>query len=91
MSTEDGERCRRPKEMIKRNKPDFCVAMRQWMTIQSTSPIDSHPSELHTMNPLQSVEKCNSRLARLWRLEKGRTINSDYYIALLDPLKSEIK
>ncbi|KAF7266605.1 hypothetical protein GWI33_020106 [Rhynchophorus ferrugineus] len=35
------------------------------------------------MNPLQSVGKPNSRLVR-------RTINSDYYIALLDRLKDEI-
>ncbi|KAF7265909.1 hypothetical protein GWI33_020655 [Rhynchophorus ferrugineus] len=82
--------------------------MWQWMNsgsvISFRSPLDSHPSGLHTMNPLQSVGKRNSRLARLWRLgfwdahgiifidylEKGRTINSDYYIALLDRLKDEI-
>ncbi|KAF7267661.1 hypothetical protein GWI33_019149 [Rhynchophorus ferrugineus] len=35
------------------------------------SPIDSHPSGLHTMNTLQRAEKYNSRLARLWRLYFG--------------------
>ncbi|KAF7268713.1 hypothetical protein GWI33_018193 [Rhynchophorus ferrugineus] len=65
-------------KMIKRNKPKF---LRRYVTIDE-SPIDSHPSEMHAMNPLQCVGKCNSRLAR--------TINSDYYLVLMDYLKDKI-
>ncbi|KAF7266270.1 hypothetical protein GWI33_020303 [Rhynchophorus ferrugineus] len=79
---DDSEKCLK---MIKHSKPD---------------PIGSHPSGLHTTNPLQGVGKRNSVLARSWDahriicidyLEKGRTTNSDYYIASLNRLKDKIE
>ena len=56
------------------------------------------------MKAVQSDQKLNSGLARLWPLffldthgilgidylEKGKTINRDYYMALLDRLSAEI-
>ncbi|KAF7282649.1 hypothetical protein GWI33_002188 [Rhynchophorus ferrugineus] len=40
--------------------------------ISFRSSIGSHPSELHTMNPLQSVGKCNIRLASIIGPFEGR-------------------
>jgi hypothetical protein len=61
-------------------------------TLQST--IDSQPSGLNAMNRIQSLEGRNGQLASvLWDvrdiifidyLEKGQTINSEYYMALLE-------
>jgi hypothetical protein len=58
------------------------------------SPIDSHPSGLNAMSRIQSVERRNSQLASvLWDargiifidyLEKGQTVNNEYYMALLE-------
>ena len=88
--------------------PSFCVGMLPWMrhgfTTTLQRPIDNRPSGLVAMNLLQSGEKRNNQLARLWRqffwdsqgiifidyLEKGKTINSEYYIKLLERLKDEI-
>jgi hypothetical protein len=53
------------------------------------------------MNRIQSVERRNAQLASVLRdargiifidyFEKGQTINSEYYIALLERLSDEIK
>ena len=61
---------------------------------------DHHLSGLRPVNHVRSVQRHNSQLGRLWLqyfgiifidyLEKGKTINSDYYTALLDRLKAEI-
>ena len=74
--------------------------MKHGSILSHRSPIDSQPSGLHVMNRLQSVERRKSRLARLFwdthgiifidYLKKGKTINSDYYVALLERLKDEI-
>ncbi|KAF7280076.1 hypothetical protein GWI33_006427 [Rhynchophorus ferrugineus] len=131
MSTEDGERSRRPKEfvtngnikkihkmllndfklclkMIKRNKLDF---LRRYMTMDETwlhhftpksnlqlSEWTAHDEPAPKRGkPQQSAGKVMA--SAFWDahgiifndyLEKGRTINSDYYIALLDHLKDEI-
>jgi uncharacterized OsmC-like protein len=47
------------------------------------SPIDSQLIGLNAINRIQSVERRN--------LEKRQTINSEYYIALLERLNDEIK
>jgi hypothetical protein len=65
------------------------------------SPIDSQPSELIAMSRIRSVERRNGQLASiLWDfrviifidyLEKAQTIDSKYYMALLDFSNNEIK
>jgi transposase len=90
--------------IFNRNKDEFSVETLQWMkhgcftTLQS--PIDSQPSGLNAMNRIQSMERRNGQLAPVFwdargilfidYLEKGQTINSEYYIALLERLNDEI-
>jgi len=82
----------------------FCVDMWPWIkpgfitTHQSQN--GSHLSGLDSAKAVQSEQKRNNRLGRLFwdthgilfidYLEKGKTINTDYYCALLERLKDEI-
>jgi hypothetical protein len=56
----------------------YSVDILQWMkhgyftTLQS--PIDSQPSELKAMNRIQSVERRNGQLARLWHHYSGMRV-----------------
>ncbi|GFW51568.1 putative DD34D transposase [Trichonephila clavipes] len=63
-------------ELFNRNKSEL---LRRYVTVDQTwlqhftpeSYRQSQPSGLHVMNRLQSVERCKSRLARLWHQYSG--------------------
>ena len=86
-------------------KRSFCINMRQWMTHGSTtslrSQIDSQLSvgKSHPMSPKTQTSDGKVLASVFWNaqgilfinyFEKGRTINSEYYIASLIRLKEEI-
>jgi hypothetical protein len=88
--------------IFNRNKDEF---FRRYITMDVTwllhNTPDSRPSGLNAMNRIQSVEKRSGQLASvIWDvrgikfidyLEKCRTINSEYNMALLERLNDEIK
>jgi hypothetical protein len=81
------------------NKDEF---FRRYITMEETWLLHySQTSGLNAMNRIQKVKKHNGQLASVLRnargiifidyLDKGQTINSVYYIALLERLNDEIK
>ena len=84
-------------------KRSFCINMWPWMNHGSTttlrSQISSQLSGQQQLKAIQSDQRCKHQQAKFWvvqgilfinYLEKVRTINSEYYIALLVSLKEEI-
>ena len=74
--------------------------MKQGSTTSLRSQIGSQLSGQQQMRAGQSDQRCKHQQARFWDaqgilfsdyLEKGRTINSEYYIALLVHLKEKKK
>jgi hypothetical protein len=76
--------------IFNRYKDEF---FRRYITMDETWLLHTLQSGLNAMNRIQSVEKRNGQLASVLRdargiifidyLEKGQTINSKYYMALL--------
>ena len=71
--------------------------MKHESTISLWSQISSQLSGQQQVKAIQNDQRCKHQQARFWPLyfgidflEKGRTINSEYYIALLVRLMEEI-